>query len=157
MRASGIVAVACLAGLIGACGSEGADNPCTVGLTVSCPCLGGSQGVQVCMPGGAFGACTCPDANPSDIAADQAQPPADAPDGGMPMDVTAVDVGPMDATTDADVGADVAPDDGLAPDVAVSDVTADSPTDAGRSAGRDARRARGRRHDGRRRERRGGP
>ncbi len=35
-------------------------TPCTAGLTVSCPCLGGAQGVQTCDPAnGFFGACVC--------------------------------------------------------------------------------------------------
>lgn len=35
-------------------------TPCTAGMTVACPCLGGAQGIQSCDPGsGAFSECVC--------------------------------------------------------------------------------------------------
>ena len=39
--------------------SGGEGGPCTPGLTIECPCLGGRLGVQTCGAEGAYGACVC--------------------------------------------------------------------------------------------------
>ncbi|PKN24818.1 MAG: hypothetical protein CVU65_10655 [Deltaproteobacteria bacterium HGW-Deltaproteobacteria-22] len=82
-----------VAGWLVACG--GTDDPgCVSGKVESCPCIGGTQGVQVCLENETWGACDCGEENP---------------DGGVDGDVEA------DADAGADPDADAEPDADLPP------------------------------------------
>ncbi|MDO9021903.1 MAG: hypothetical protein Q8S73_03225 [Deltaproteobacteria bacterium] len=108
---------------------RGAPPLCTPGAQVSCPCLAGTAGVQVCLGDGTFGGCTCPDAGvPLDA--------GDPIDAGDPVDVGAlldlgapVDLG-LDLGAPVDLGRDVPRDTGT-PDVPRDAGFADVPRDTG--------------------------
>ena len=81
-------------GLFACDGTE--KSGCVSGKVEACPCVGGGQGVQVCLADGTWGACDCGE---------------DPPDGGVDGDVEAD--GGEDAGPDADGGVD--PDGDLPP------------------------------------------
>ncbi len=76
-----LVAIVCAA----CSGSPGAPT-CVAGMVVSCPCLGGADGVQTCGADGTFGACMCP----GDVDASIPGPP-DAAVGGSDASPPAID------------------------------------------------------------------
>ncbi len=125
MSKRAVVAWGVLVGLVGCGDPPPAENRCTPGLTISCPCLGGSTGVQTCQATGVYGACMClpaPDASTDAATADailedRADVATDVGDAPRPPDDVAPDVAP-------DVALDVAPD--VAPDV-TADAALDGP------------------------------
>jgi hypothetical protein len=52
-----LLLVGCVAPNGDSTGEQG--GPCTTGLTIECPCLGGRVGIQTCGADGAFGVCEC--------------------------------------------------------------------------------------------------
>src|SRR5262245_19233216 len=58
MRNAGLVMLAIVAPLLGCSGGDGAAS-CVPGQQVSCPCLGGGLGIQVCAADRTFGPCNC--------------------------------------------------------------------------------------------------
>jgi hypothetical protein len=75
----------------------GCSDRCVAGITISCPCLGGTSGIQTCRGDGTFGACQCGiDAGNTGDAGSIDD--ADVHDTGVVSDVGPVDTGaPVDA------------------------------------------------------------
>ncbi len=112
--------------LIIGCGSAPPTNTCAPGQTISCPCLGGSMGVQTCQASGAYNTCLCPsqDSGISDTSpVDSGTPDTSVPvDSGTP-DTFVADTSIVDVSTDSGTPDTTPPIDSGAPDTSVTDTS----------------------------------
>jgi len=89
---------------------------CVTGEQKACPCLGGGQGVQVCLADGTYQACVCPatqdfgDGAPSGGNDDLTVPPANDDGGaGGALDLSVGDLAALDLSVGDLASADLAP------------------------------------------------